>query len=241
MARSAPSPAAVGCSPAAQTAGGQLPRRPARCLTGGLSTVSSDAPASPASRSCAPSASSVLAHSRVCDTDGSCRRSSCRSEATNAAICPARCSENAREPWSAGCPAPVGRRVVEVQVQAPAPQRLGQVSRSVRGQEDHGHLGAGHRAELGNRDLVIGQDLEQQRLGLDVEPVNLVDQQHHRLGRPDGRQQRPGQQELLGEDAHVRPVPRPGSPGRPAAGAAAWSGSTRTAPWPRPGPRSTAA
>ena len=104
-------------------------------------------------------------------------------------------------------PLPLGRRVVQVEVQAPAPQRLGQVPRAVRGQEDRGHLPAGHRAELGDRDLVVRQHLEQQRLGLDIEPVDLVDQQDHRLGRPDRVEQRPGQQELLGEDACFRPVP----------------------------------
>jgi hypothetical protein len=57
-----------------------------------------------------------------------------------------------------------------------------------------------HRPQLGNRHLVVGEDLQQQRLGLHLDPVHLVDEQHDRLVRPDGLQQGPGQQELLGED-----------------------------------------
>ena len=49
-------------------------------------------------------------------------------------------------------------------------------------------------------DLEVGQDLEHQRLGLDLDAVDLVDQEHDRLVGADRRQQRPGQQERLGED-----------------------------------------
>jgi len=61
----------------------------------------------------------------------------------------------------------------------------------------------GHRAELGNRHLVLRQDLEQQRLALDVQPVDLVEQEHDRVVRPDRRQQRPAEQELLAEHPGV--------------------------------------
>ena len=62
--------------------------------------------------------------------------------------------------------------------------------------------------ELGDRHLVLGEDLEQEGLGLQLHPVDLVDQQHHRLGRADGLEQRPGQQELLGEDVLLELLPR---------------------------------
>ena len=61
-----------------------------------------------------------------------------------------------------------------------------------------------HRAELGDRHLVLREDLEEQRLGLELDPVDLVDEQHDRLGRPDRLEQRPGEEELLGEDVLLR-------------------------------------
>jgi hypothetical protein len=48
-------------------------------------------------------------------------------------------------------------------------------------------------AELGDRDLEVGEDLEEHRLELLVGLVDLVDQQHHRLGLGDRLQQRPGE------------------------------------------------
>ena len=61
--------------------------------------------------------------------------------------------------------------------------------------------------ELGDRHLVLGEDLEQQGLGLELHPVDLVDQEDHRLGRADGLEQRPGQEELLGEDVLFELLP----------------------------------
>ena len=56
------------------------------------------------------------------------------------------------------------------------------------------------RAELGNADLEVGQQLEQERLELLVGAVDLVDQQHRRLLAADGGEQRPLEQIVLGED-----------------------------------------
>ena len=64
------------------------------------------------------------------------------------------------------------------------------------------------RAQLGDRHLVVGEDLQQQGLGLDLDAVDLVDQQHDRLGGPDRLQQRAGEQELVGEDVVVDLAPR---------------------------------
>ena len=141
--------------------------------------------------------------------------------------------------------------VVDVQVEAAALQGLGELPGVVGGEEDHRQAGGPDRAQLGDRDLVLGEHLEQQRLGLELDPVDLVDQQHHRLVGPDGLEQRAGQEEVLGEDVLLELLPggRPGrrrvgpgarrSPGRPGCAAAACGSSTRRGPWTRRGPRST--
>ena len=63
-------------------------------------------------------------------------------------------------------------------------------------------------AELRNGDLEVGEHLEQQALDLDIGLVGLIDEQDGRLGLPDRGQQRPGEQELLGEDVVVGLLPR---------------------------------
>ena len=90
-------------------------------------------------------------------------------------------------------------------------------------------------AELGDRDLEVREDLEQHRLELLVRLVDLVDQQHDRLGRRDRLHQRPRQEEVVGEDV----LPAPPARRWPGSAAAACGSSTRRAPWPRRGPRST--
>ena len=60
----------------------------------------------------------------------------------------------------------------------------------------------------GIADLVLGQDLEQQRLGLDLDAIDLVDQQHHRVVGGDRLEQRTGEQELVAEDVVVDVAPR---------------------------------
>src|SRR6266508_3236557 len=61
-------------------------------------------------------------------------------------------------------------RVVDVQVQAAPAQRLRQLPGGVGGEHDQGALGAGDGAELRDGDLEVGEDLQQQRLGLDLDP-----------------------------------------------------------------------
>ena len=56
------------------------------------------------------------------------------------------------------------------------------------------------RAELGDRDLEVGQQLQQEGLELLVGAVDLVDQQHRRLVAADRGQQRPLEQVFLRED-----------------------------------------
>ena len=94
-------------------------------------------------------------------------------------------------------------RVVEVQVEAAPLERLGQLTGGVGGEHDERPAHGGQRAELGDGDLEVGEHLEQQPLDLDVGLVDLVDEQHRRLLAPDRGEQRPGQQELVGEDVVV--------------------------------------
>ncbi len=61
--------------------------------------------------------------------------------------------------------------------------------------------------ELGDRDLEVGEHLEQQRFGLDLDAVDLVDEQHDGLVGADRLEQRAGQQELLGEDVGLDRLP----------------------------------
>ncbi len=99
-------------------------------------------------------------------------------------------------------------RVVEPQVQAAALQRLGQLARVVR-REDDDRVGAGDdRAQLGNRDLEVRQHLEQHRLELLVGLVDLVDQQDDRLLGGDRGEQRAREDELVAEDVLVDRLPR---------------------------------
>ena len=79
------------------------------------------------------------------------------------------------------------------------------------GRQDDGRLAArADRAELGDRDLEVGEHLEQERFELLVGPVDLVDQQHHRLVAVDRLEQRPPDEELgaeelvLGDGAFLR-------------------------------------
>ena len=94
------------------------------------------------------------------------------------------------------------------------------------------------RADLRDRDLEVGEHLEQERLELLVGAVDLVDQQHDGLGALDRLEQRPADQELRPEQLLPR-RPSPPAP-RGCAGAGA-SSSTRRRRARRRGPRSTGA
>src|SRR4051794_27998941 len=99
------------------------------------------------------------------------------------------------------------RGVVEPQIQAAALQGLGELARVVGGQQ-HDRVGARlDPAELGDRDLEVGEDLQQHRLELLVGLVDLVDEQDDRLLAGDRRHQRAGEQELLAEDVLLDVLP----------------------------------
>ena len=91
-------------------------------------------------------------------------------------------------------------RVVDVEVEAAPLEGLGEFAGGVRGEEHQRHLGGDDRPQFGDRHLVLGEDLEQQGLGLYLEPVDLVHQQHDGILGPDGLEQGAGEEELLGEE-----------------------------------------
>ena len=95
----------------------------------------------------------------------------------------------------------LGARVVDPVVQAPALERVVQLTGPVRGQDDDGPRGRGDRPELRNRDREVRQKFEQERLELVVGPVDLVDQQDHGSARVvlERFEQRPAQQEAARE------------------------------------------
>src|SRR3954469_7246429 len=98
-------------------------------------------------------------------------------------------------------------RVVEPEVEAAPLQGLGQLAGVVRGQQDDGHRLRLDPPELGNRDLEVGQELEQHRLELLVGLVDLVDQQHDGLLSGDRAHERALEQELLAEDVVLDLLP----------------------------------
>jgi hypothetical protein len=71
--------------------------------------------------------------------------------------------------------------VVDVEEEAATLERLAELAGVVRGEEHQRDLLGRDGAQLGDGHLVLGEDLEQQRLGLDLDAVDLVDEQHHRV------------------------------------------------------------
>ena len=96
----------------------------------------------------------------------------------------------------------LGGRVVDPVVQAAPLERVVDLARPVRG-EDHARRPLGlDRADLGDRHLEVGQDLEQVRLELLVGAVDLVDEQDRRdaVGRLERLEERAADQEVAAED-----------------------------------------
>ena len=98
----------------------------------------------------------------------------------------------------------VDRRMADPVEERAALERVVELARPVGG-EDHRRLAAGaDRAELGDRDLEVGEHLEQECLELLVGAVDLVDQQHDGLVGVDRLEQRPADQELGPEQLVLR-------------------------------------
>ena len=87
-------------------------------------------------------------------------------------------------------------------VEAAALQRVVDLAGAVGGDDDDGRRGGADRAELGDRHLVVGEDLEQVGLEGLVGAVEFVDQQHRRPGGIgiERLKERPADEEALGED-----------------------------------------
>ena len=90
--------------------------------------------------------------------------------------------------------------IIDPVIDAAAPQRLVQIARPVRGQHHDRPLGGAHRAALGNGNLEVGQEFEQEGLELLVGAIDLVDQQHGRVRRAQRREHRTLDQEALAID-----------------------------------------
>ena len=76
------------------------------------------------------------------------------------------------------------------------------LARAVRGQHHDGRLRRANGAQLGDADLEIGQQLEQEGLELGIRAIELVDQQdgRHRILVRNGLQERALDQEIGAED-----------------------------------------
>ena len=91
--------------------------------------------------------------------------------------------------------------MLDVEVEAPAAQRVADLARAVRGQHGVRHVRGGDGAELGNRYLEVGEDFQQEGLEAVVGAIDLVDQQDRRgVSAGDGAQQRAFQQAVAAED-----------------------------------------
>ena len=139
----------------------------------------------------------------------------------------------------------LGVGIADPVIEAAALQRVVDLARAVRGDDDDRRMRRLHRAELGDRDLEVGQHLEQERLEGFVGAVELVDQQHRRavgIGL-ERLQQRPLDEEAAprtrrGRAGRGRRRPRPPRGG---SRSSARRSSTRRRRRRRRGPRSTAA
>ena len=85
-------------------------------------------------------------------------------------------------------------------MQAAPLERGRQVAGVIGGEDDTGRVAGDERPYLRHRHLVLGEHLEQYRLQGLVRAVDLVDQQHHGVGRMHGFQQRARGQKALREE-----------------------------------------
>ncbi len=94
----------------------------------------------------------------------------------------------------------IDRWITNVQKQAPPFERFRQFTGVIGSQNDYGITGRLDRSQLRDRDLEVGQNLEQQGFGLHLDPVNLVNEEYDWFGGRDRLQQWPGEQERLAKD-----------------------------------------
>jgi len=87
-------------------------------------------------------------------------------------------------------------RVVDPGVQAAALERVVDLAGAVRRDDDDRRMRGADRADLGHRELQLGEHFEQEGLEGLVGPVELVDEQHRRLRLRERLQQRALEQHL---------------------------------------------
>jgi hypothetical protein len=126
-------------------------------------------------------------------------------------------------------------------VQAATLERVGQLAGPVRGEHDHRRPLGPDRAELGDRDLEVAEQLEQEGLELVVGAVDLVDEQDRAVAELQRAQQRSGEQEAGRVELVLVVGGRSPDARAPAGAAAAAGGPTRRAPGTGRSPRGTAA
>ncbi len=88
-------------------------------------------------------------------------------------------------------------------VQAATAQRVAEFARAVAGEDGQRHVARADRAELGHRDLPVGEHLEQEGLEGLVSAVDLVDQEHAGLLADQDLQQRAFQQVVAAEQVRL--------------------------------------
>ena len=94
----------------------------------------------------------------------------------------------------------LGRRIADPGVEAAAAQRVGEIARTIRRHDDGGALRGANRADLGDRDLKLAQQFEQNRFERLVGAVDLVNEQHRRALLHDRFEQRTFDEIGLAED-----------------------------------------
>ena len=131
-----------------------------------------------------------------------------RSSWTTAVTCSASRADASRHALADDRQLLLERRVLDPLIQAAPLQRVVDLARAVRREDHQRRLGRAHGAELGNRDLELGEQLEQIALELFVGAIDLVDQQHRRPRARgiDRLQQRPLDQERLAVELAPRAV-----------------------------------
>ena len=157
-----------------------------------------------ASISCRPSAFSAIAQSIVSATPGRLREVESAQLAHERGRLGGEPLGDARDAELDDLDLALDRRVPDPVEERAALERVVQLARAVRGQDHGGPAARPDRAELGDRDLEVGEHLEQERLELLVGAVDLVDQQHDRVVRVDRLEQRAADQELVPKSSSSR-------------------------------------
>ena len=145
-----------------------------------------------------------------------CRAPRARSSCTIAVTCSASRADASGTRWRDDRQFLLERRIVDPLIQAAALQRVVHLARAVGGEDDERRLGRPHRAELGNRDLEFGEQLEQKPFELLVGAIDLVDQQdgRTRARRIDRLQQRPLDEKRFAVELAVARLSRSSACGR---------------------------